>query len=131
MCIQKLIFSQCLMTSCGMISFGGLLSEYLPCSICSQKAKLCRKGGIAGGALTSFLCGLKNACKMTPVKRQNNLPHGKISFKYIQALCFCYFILSLLQLKRFSLVSLNLRSFSLKKTFSKKFFYPLWLSEVY
>ena len=33
MCIQKLIFSQCLMTACGMISFGGLLSEYLPCLI--------------------------------------------------------------------------------------------------
>ena len=31
MCIQKLIFSQCLMTVCGMISFGGLLSEQLPC----------------------------------------------------------------------------------------------------
>ena len=31
MCIQKLIFSQCLMTACGMISFGGLLSEQLPC----------------------------------------------------------------------------------------------------
>ena len=31
MCIQKLIFSQCLMTVCGMISFGGLLSELLPC----------------------------------------------------------------------------------------------------
>ena len=27
MCIQKLHFSQCLMTACGMISFGGLLSE--------------------------------------------------------------------------------------------------------
>ena len=31
MCFQKLISSQCLMTVCGMISFGGLLSEQLPC----------------------------------------------------------------------------------------------------
>ena len=36
MCIQKLIFSQCLMTACGMISFGGLLSEYLPCFFTMQ-----------------------------------------------------------------------------------------------
>ena len=31
MCIQKPIFSHCLMTTCSMISFGGLLSEQLPC----------------------------------------------------------------------------------------------------
>ena len=36
MCIQKLIFSQCLMTACGMISFGGLLSEQLPCQFQRQ-----------------------------------------------------------------------------------------------
>ena len=87
--------------------------------------------GNSWGRLTTFLCGLKNACKMTPVKRQNNLPHGKVSFKNTQALCYFCFLSTLLQLERFSLVSLDLRSFLIEKDIFKKVFCPLWLSEVY